>query len=99
MNLFSADLDSVSFEGVEDFLAIKAPIEQRPPEGLRIDYKLKEPADLSDTVAAFANSFGGCCLLASRVEGPSTISRYLCRAKPSSAAISKPGSREKFSLR
>jgi Putative DNA-binding domain len=59
MNFFSADLDSISFTGVEDFLAIKAPIEQRPPEGLRIDYKLKEPTDLSETVAAFANTFGG----------------------------------------
>ena len=59
MNLFSADLDSISFTGVEDFLAIKAPIGQRPPEGLRIDYKLMEPTDLSDTVAAFANTFGG----------------------------------------
>jgi hypothetical protein len=59
MNLFSADLDSISFTGVEDFLAIKAPIEQRPPEGVRIDYKLMEPTDLSDTVAAFANTFGG----------------------------------------
>jgi hypothetical protein len=59
MNLFSADLDSISFTSVEDFLAIKAPIEQRPPEGVRIDYKLMEPTDLSDTVAAFANTFGG----------------------------------------
>jgi schlafen family protein len=59
MNLFSADLDSISFTGVEEFLAIKAPIEQRPPEGVRIDYKLMEPTDLSDTVAAFANTFGG----------------------------------------
>jgi hypothetical protein len=59
MDLFYADLDSISFAGVEDFLAINAPIEQRPPEGLRIDYKLMEPNDLSDTVAAFANTYGG----------------------------------------
>jgi hypothetical protein len=59
MDLFSADLDSISFAGVEDFLAINAPLEQRPPEGLRIDYKIKEPRELSETVAAFANTFGG----------------------------------------
>lgn len=59
MNLFSADLDTLTITDVEDFLAIKAPLEQRPPEGLRIDYKLKESTDLSDTVAAFSNTSGG----------------------------------------
>lgn len=59
MDLFSANLDSILATDVEDFLAIKAPIEQRPPEGLRIDYKVKEPTELSETVAAFANTFGG----------------------------------------
>jgi hypothetical protein len=59
MNLFLADLDTIQITDVEDFLAIKAPIEQRPPEGLRIDYKLKEPTELSDTVAAFSNTSGG----------------------------------------
>lgn len=59
MDLFSADVDSISFASIEDFLAIKAPLEQRPPEGLRIDYKIKEPRELSETVAAFANTFGG----------------------------------------
>jgi hypothetical protein len=63
MNLFSADLDNVLITDLEDFLAINAPIEQRPPEGLRIDYKLKEPTDLSETVAAFANTFGGLILI------------------------------------
>jgi len=37
-SLFSADLDSVSINEVEEFLALKSPEEQRPPEGLRIDY-------------------------------------------------------------
>lgn len=63
MNLFSADLDNVLITDLEDFLAINAPIQQRPPEGLRIDYKLKEPTDLSETVAAFANTFGGLILI------------------------------------
>ena len=59
VDLFSSDLQGISFADVQGFLAIGAPEEQRPSEGLRIDYKLMEPADLADTVAAFANTFGG----------------------------------------
>jgi hypothetical protein len=36
MNLFSADLDSLSFTDLEEFLAIKGPEEQRPSEGYRL---------------------------------------------------------------
>jgi predicted HTH transcriptional regulator len=59
IELFSSDLETISIADVQDFLGINAPEEQRPPEGVRIDYKLKEPSDLADTVAAFANTAGG----------------------------------------
>ncbi len=59
MDLFTVDLERTSIADLEDFLGLKDPIEMRPPEGLRIDYKLKEPDDFPETVAAFANSYGG----------------------------------------
>jgi predicted HTH transcriptional regulator len=63
MNLFSGELANISFADIEEFLAIKAPEEQRPTEGVRIDYKLKEPSDFPETVAAFANTYGGLLLI------------------------------------
>lgn len=59
MNLFTADLNALSIADLEDFLAIKSAEEQRPAEGVKIDYKLKEPSDFPETVAAFANTAGG----------------------------------------
>ena len=59
MNLFSADLSDISIADIEEFLAVKAPLEQRPAEGIRIDYKKKESSDFPETVAAFANTYGG----------------------------------------
>jgi hypothetical protein len=59
MNLFTGDLDKITINDVEDFLAIAGPEEQRPSEGLRIDYKEKEPVDFPETVAAFSNTAGG----------------------------------------
>jgi hypothetical protein len=59
MDLYSGNLDDLRIGDVEDFLAVGAPLDQRPPEGLRIDYKLKEPSDLCDTVASLANTSGG----------------------------------------
>jgi len=59
MDLFSTDLSALTITDVEDFLVIGGPEEQRPAEGIRLDYKVNESADLADTVAAFANTFGG----------------------------------------
>jgi hypothetical protein len=63
MNLFTGDLGQVSLADLENFLGMKAPMEQRPAEGVRIDYKQKPPADYPETVAAFANGFGGLLFL------------------------------------
>jgi hypothetical protein len=38
MDLFSVDLDRISITDIEDFLAISAPEEQWPSEGVKIDY-------------------------------------------------------------
>lgn len=59
MDLFNADLSALTIADIEDFLVISGPEEQRPAEGVKLDYKLNESADLSDTVAAFANTSGG----------------------------------------
>jgi hypothetical protein len=59
MNLFSADLNTLSIVDLEDFLGINGPEEQRPSEGVKVDYKLKEPSNFPETVAAFANTGGG----------------------------------------
>lgn len=59
MELFSSDLQALSIIDLQEVLGINAPEEQRPAEGMMIDYKLKEPGDLAETVAAFANTFGG----------------------------------------
>ena len=39
MNLFSADLNSLSFTHLEEFLAVKGPEEQRPSEGVQVVYQ------------------------------------------------------------
>jgi predicted HTH transcriptional regulator len=59
MDLFVDDLQQITFSDVESFLAISSPEDQRPTEGTRIDFKKAVPNDLCDTVAAFANTFGG----------------------------------------
>jgi hypothetical protein len=65
MNLFSADLNSLSFTDLEEFLAVKE--EQLPSEGVQIDYKLKEPVDFPDTVAAQSSPCGSRCTSCVRV--------------------------------
>jgi hypothetical protein len=59
MDLFSSNLQAMTFSDVADFLSIAAPEEGRPSEGPRIDFKLRIPDDLCDTIAALANTFGG----------------------------------------
>jgi hypothetical protein len=59
MDLFNTDLSALTITDIEDFLVINGPEEQRPAEGIKLDYKVKEGADLADTVAAFANTHGG----------------------------------------
>src|ERR1035438_3493272 len=76
MNLFSADLDRITFADIEDFLGLKGPVEHRPPEGLRIDYKLKEPADFPEAVAAFANTFGGLLFIGVGTVDPVTKQKH-----------------------
>lgn len=63
MDLYSADLQSVSaselYRGIAEFTRIDKPPADRPREGYLLDFK----EDLSDrflhSVAAMANTFGG----------------------------------------
>jgi hypothetical protein len=65
MNLFTAGLNQVELKlkDIEDFLGMNAPLEQRIPENIRIDYKVQPPSDYPETVASFANSYGGLLFL------------------------------------
>lgn len=62
-DLFTENLDYISFEDIEDFLAMKSPLEVRPTEGGLIDYKVDDSGDWVDVIAAFANTSGGLVFL------------------------------------
>jgi hypothetical protein len=59
MNLYTSALGQIPFEAIEAFLGLNLPIEQRIPEGPRIDYKLQITQDIGDDVASLANTDGG----------------------------------------
>jgi hypothetical protein len=59
MNLFTCALGQVPFNAVEEFLGLNLPIDERLPEGPRVDYNISIPQDLGDDVASFANTDGG----------------------------------------
>lgn len=63
MDLFTASLESVSEGDLSSFLGLGLPVEQRPSEGQRLDFKKEIPADLARHVAAFANTYGGIFLI------------------------------------
>jgi len=59
MNLFACPLGPLPFEAIEEFLGLALPIEQRIPEGTRVDYNVVIAQNLGEDVAAFSNSDGG----------------------------------------
>jgi predicted HTH transcriptional regulator len=59
MNLFTSRLDQIPFNIIEEFLGLNLPVDQRIPEGSRIDYNIVITQDLGDDVASFANVDGG----------------------------------------
>jgi hypothetical protein len=58
-NLFTDPLSAVTAKDIGEFLCLTCPENQRPQEGTQIDYKTDLPQDLGDTIAAFANTYGG----------------------------------------
>jgi hypothetical protein len=68
-DLFSCDLDSLTFSDFEDFIALGI------KEGVRVDYKDQVPGKLGDIAAAFANVIGGIAVLGVKNNGgmPGTI--------------------------
>lgn len=61
--LFSKNMDDIKFSDIEEFCALDSPEEQRPREGLRIDFKSSFPDDLPKFMVAFANTSGGIIVL------------------------------------
>src|SRR4030042_6444579 len=61
--LFSKNMDDIKFSDIEEFCALDSPEEQRPREGLRIDFKSSFPGDLPKFMVAFANTSGGIIVL------------------------------------
>jgi hypothetical protein len=61
--LFSKKMDEIKFSDIEAFCSLDSPEEQRPHEGLRIDFKSSFPNDLPKFLVAFANTSGGIILL------------------------------------
>jgi len=62
-DLYSADLQRISsselFDAISEFTQINRPLEDRPPEGYRLDFKRDLSVTFLHAVAAFANTFGG----------------------------------------
>jgi hypothetical protein len=61
--LFSKKIDEINFSDIEAFCGLGSPEEQRPREGLRIDFKSSFPSDLPKFMTAFANTSGGIIIL------------------------------------
>jgi hypothetical protein len=59
MNLYTSVLGQIPFVAIEEFLSLTLPIEQRIPEGPRIDYNILIAQGIGDDVASFANTDGG----------------------------------------
>ena len=70
LDLYTADIDSVSFNDIEGFLGMSSPVELRPTEGVLLDFKVSDSGDWVDSVTAFANTAGGILLLG--VDGDKT---------------------------
>lgn len=61
MNLYYDDLDQLTFEAVENFVAVGEP--SAPLEGARLDYKVEANAQVAETASAFSNTDGGLILI------------------------------------
>ncbi len=63
MDLYTVDFDSINEAGIEEFLGLGQPIQERPTEGLRFDFKQDFSKDFGAAVAAMANSYGGIIII------------------------------------
>jgi hypothetical protein len=64
--MWGLQLESLTFEQLDDFLSTKL------PEGNRLDYKVDVPKDLPKIIAAFANTLGGLIVFGVEEEGNTT---------------------------
>lgn len=63
VDIFTAKEGALTLEVIRAFLALDGPRDQRPREGVVIDYKSEQPSDLPKLIAAFANTDGGIAFL------------------------------------
>ena len=59
VDIFNAKEGTITLEDIHAFLGLDAASNQRPREGVTIDYKGELPSDLAKLIAAFANTDGG----------------------------------------
>lgn len=62
-DLFQINLDDLQLSDIEQFTGIERPENERPKEGVRLDFKKEIPDKIGDTVTAFANTYGGLIIL------------------------------------
>ncbi len=62
-DLFQINLDNIQFSDIEQFTGIERPENERPKEGVRLDFKKEISDKIGDTVTAFANTYGGLIIL------------------------------------
>jgi len=61
--LWDVDIEGITYKDIEDFLSLNLQEDKRPKEGTRLDYKVDIPKNLGKIITAFANTYGGLCIL------------------------------------
>jgi hypothetical protein len=68
VDIFTAKEGALSLDDIRTFLSLDSPRDQRPQEGVVIDYKSERPSHLPKVIAAFANTDGGIAFLGVKEE-------------------------------
>ncbi len=80
VDLYRDDLGAISgtdlFSAIEAFCRIKEPIQDRPQEDYRLDFKSEWKEEALRVVASFANTFGGILFIGISEEG-GNLNRFL----------------------
>ncbi len=67
-SLWDKDIEDITFGDIEEFISLNLSEDQRPKEGVRLDYKSTNPNDLGKIITAFANTHGGIVIMGVREE-------------------------------
>jgi len=79
VDIFTAKEGALSLDDIRMFLALDSPRDQRPKEGVVIDYKSEQPSHLPKLIAAFANTDGGIAFLGVKEEQGVPVDLPGCR--------------------